>query len=319
MSLSYRRYEDRDLKQILGLWENHSGWGAITPKQFHDWHLATPYGPCMMVVAEDDQEGVVGQMVFAPSKICVSGAIVKSYRTMAPVVQSSFRGADIKSYDHPAYGMFRFGLEEAKRDGCEIIYFLPSIGWINIVKAFPRFGLPEGSTRIYDCVSIPLAQGDAPAAGLPDDYYVRAGRFNDEYDALWNDATSSIPISCGVAKYADWLRWKRDRSLLFELRYKSDHQLRGYIVIKKESSLVKDLLARSVDEMQLVLRSTVQFLRQDSTYASLSELKMMKTPTVIDILGAISHEKVSFRFAFVWFSLIGQNAGEKEWFIMPDD
>ncbi len=319
--LSYRIFKQSDLEKVLELWEKYSGWGAISEQQFHDWHMNTPYGDCMIIVAEDSVDGVIGQMIFVPSKVYIDGSEKKSYRIMAPIINNNFRGFDIKDIEHPAYAMFRFGIKEAKKNDHNIIYFLPSLGWVATVRTFPKYGLPEASIAINDCLRLKLNDDNI----FPDkhsDYYVQPGNFNEEYDQLWEGAINSLPIQCAVARHAIWLKWKKAPHLLFEMRSKTNHQLKGYIVIKKDAGLVVDLLAGSIEEMQSVVLLTVQLLHQnnsDNQEQKFTEIKLMQTPVIDKVLLSIPHDKIDFRFAFVHFFLCEQIPENKEWFIMPDD
>lgn len=126
------------LQEYLSFGKKNSGWGGITPQQFHDWHMDTPYGPCMIIVAEDNKGGIIGQIVFMPSKVYIDGRVKDYYRDMAAIIKNDLRGFNIKDFDHPTYAMLRFGIEQGKINGSKIIYSLPSIGWATTAKTFPQ-------------------------------------------------------------------------------------------------------------------------------------------------------------------------------------
>jgi hypothetical protein len=322
IKLSYRIFIESDLEKVLELWEKNSGWGAITRQQFYEWHMNTPYGNCMIIVAEDALDGVIGQMIFVPSKVYIDGGEKNAYRVMAPIIKNDFREFDIKHFDHPAYAMFRFGIQEAKKNDHEIIYFLPSLGWVAAVKTFPKYGLPAASIAINDCLRIKRDTDNIFPNEHLGNYYLQSGHFNEEYEQLWDDAIVSLSIQCAVVRHSKWLKWKRAPHILFEMRNKTNHQLKGYIVIKKDSGLVVDLLARSIEEMESVVRLTVQWVHQnnaDDQQHTFTEIKLMQTPFINKVLNSISHDKIDFRFAFVYYFLDGQMQNNKEWFIMPDD
>jgi hypothetical protein len=126
--LTYRLYEEKDLPHVLRLWEESSGWGAITEEQFHQWYLNTPYGPCIVIVASDEDDNVVGQLVFTPSHVQVTNKVLKAVRAAAPILHESFKGGKIHNTNIPF-------LRCLEKDGnCEttgIQYYL----------SFPRFRL----------------------------------------------------------------------------------------------------------------------------------------------------------------------------------
>src|SRR3954464_10675466 len=107
-TLNYRAYQKDDLEGVLELWEKCSGWGAITEKQFNEWHIDTPYGSCLVVVAENSERKITGQLIFVPTLVYDGEKDNKAYRVMSPIVDESIRGQDIKDYNHPTYAMLRF-------------------------------------------------------------------------------------------------------------------------------------------------------------------------------------------------------------------
>ncbi len=76
----YRQYEEKDLPSLLKLWEEESGWGGLTIEQFNSWFINTPYGKSIIVVAENAAGKVIGQIVYAPSRMMVDGTEIKSLR-----------------------------------------------------------------------------------------------------------------------------------------------------------------------------------------------------------------------------------------------
>lgn len=78
-NLTFRLFEPDDIEGILRLWSGDSGWGGITEQQFYDWYINTPYGECLIAVALDKENSIVGQEVFTPSKIYVDGKEKKHY------------------------------------------------------------------------------------------------------------------------------------------------------------------------------------------------------------------------------------------------
>src|SRR5437764_9393728 len=93
--LIYRIYEDKDMEAVLNLWEHYSGWGAITTEQFEKWHFHTPYGSCLIIVALNEHEKIIGQLVFSPSIVTINGKEVKAYRGSAPILNPECRQLSI--------------------------------------------------------------------------------------------------------------------------------------------------------------------------------------------------------------------------------
>src|SRR5688572_30628633 len=90
-TLTFRPYQKKDIGQIIQLWEKHSGFGGISESTFEQWFINTPFDPCEIIVAENEENNIIGQMVFMPSRIMVNGRVVKSMRVAAPIIHSDFK------------------------------------------------------------------------------------------------------------------------------------------------------------------------------------------------------------------------------------
>src|SRR6187200_2084133 len=109
--LTYRTYEDKDLPGILQLWEQYSGWGAITLEQFDKWYLQTPYGPCVVIVAVNNEEEIVGKIAFIPTVVNLNGREIKAIRGSAPILNPECRRFNLNQADHPAFAMIKEGMK----------------------------------------------------------------------------------------------------------------------------------------------------------------------------------------------------------------
>jgi len=323
--LQYRLYTDKDLPGILELWEKYSGWGAITQEQYNNWYLQTPYGPCVVIVAVDDKENTVGQIVFIPSIIYYQGKLIKGLRVSSPILNDQIRDIKITDYNHPIYAMFRIGIKESKKLDYEIVYMFPSKGWTTVLKTFPKYKLPEPHIAFYDCFAISLE-----TAYCKIDKTIRTeilqNHFNEDFDELWRDATEQFPLQCSVKRNADWLQWKNANNLVFIARHALTNHLIGYAAINKKSGLIVDMLARTKEDLQKVLQSVIyslHFSNPDRFPIQLKKLSGMFTPVMQSVLENMVFEKEDFTFAFSCFSLQDavsfQSISPINWYMMPND
>lgn len=140
MALIYRFRQESDLPKLDKLWQNSTDWGGLTPivlsKHFDD----TPFGQSIVVVAEnpEDQE-IVGQAVFMPSRVSVRGKQVKAFRPFAPILARSFRASSLKSVQHPILQLHNYALEQLRGRGEQLLFALPNPRWMPLFRGLPGF------------------------------------------------------------------------------------------------------------------------------------------------------------------------------------
>lgn len=318
-------YEERDLEGILRLWEESSGWGGITEEQFRQWYLNTPYGPCLVVVATDESDKVVGQLVFTPSRLHINNREIKALRAAAPILDKNQHYGKLTHRDHPFYALFGKGVEMARQQGYRAIYLFPAVGWTTVLKLFPKYGLPEMPPSSYPCFAVSLRDASTYSARESDvSVKLLQTGFTPEYDQLWREATSQFPIACGVVRNARWLNWKLGTHTVFEVRHKNTEKLSGYVAIKKDSGLIVDMLAKTEEDLLTNLERVVQaihHLNPERISLALTELKGMYSPLVQRLLPDAG--TLPFTFVFGCCSLHSTIGDEQiqpaNWYMMPND
>jgi hypothetical protein len=299
--ITYRLYEEKDIPAIIKLWEQESGWGSITTEQFNKWFVNTPYGKAVIVVAENSEAEVIGQIVMSPSRMIVDGREIKSLRGAAPIVSKEMRGGNIKDFDHPVATMFRKGFEMAFAAGYQYFYSFPAYGWLGLLRLIPRMMPNPSDTASFDCFSVSLSENQVSVE--KDDLLkvVLQTKITDEYDNLWNEAVEQMPIHCSIVRKASWLQWVIGGMYVLEVRNVLDDKLVGYAAIKKESGLVVDVFARTGSDLAKVYQQCVYALHQDNSQRLVlpfNAIKGMITPLNEPILNRIGYTKDDFRFAF---------------------
>ncbi len=324
--LSYRLYKEADMKAVLELWEKYSGWGKITEEQFQKWYLQTPHGPCLVIVAFDEKENIVGQIVFIPSSIYLEGNLIKALRVSSPILSDRVRELDIRDYNHPVYAMLRQGMLEASNLDYRIVYMFPAKGWTSLLRTFPKNGLPEPHIVFYDCYNISLEDTQTYfEKGSSLTIHV-ADKFNDEYSGLWERAKDNFPIICGVVRDIDWIKWKLSKYLVFEGRDAISNQLQGFVAINKRTGLVIDMLGVNTEILQEILLGVIKqvhYLNREKLEVSFASINGMATPNFMSIAKKIPGQMKNFTFAFACYALTEkiQNPAihPSKWFMMPND
>jgi hypothetical protein len=324
-TITYRIYQNSDLEGVLELWEKFSGWGAITEKQFNDWYIDAPYGSCIIILAKNENDEVVGQTILTRSIMHVCGQEVKALRVSAPILHASIQQTNIKKYDHPVFEMFRYGIGKALEEGYKIAYSFPSRGWTALFKLFPKFDLPEIQIAHYDCFGISLEDASTFIETNKSLTVTKCTEgITKEYDDLWNNAVINFPISCGVVRNAAWLTWKLDRENIYEVR--EGDKLKGYMAFKKNSTLIVDMLARTKEELEQVFFAVVHSihtLNPNRIPTARKKITGMYTPLSQFILSNIKFYKEDFKFAFGCYpldsSFSNQLFNPNSWYMMPND
>ena len=315
--LAFRLFREYDLPGVLRLWEEESGWGGITPEQWRRWYVDRPDGPCLVMVAEDEEGRVAGQLVFAPTVVRMEGAEVPAVRVGAPIVDRTRRRRSVRHPEHPATRLYRAGAREAAERGFRLLYALPEHGGLPFFRWLGGFAEAD-----LGCVAVDAAS--AAAAGFAGALQAApAPGFGAEYDALWELAMESFPIRCAVDRSAGRLRYRIGGHLVLEAR-DGDGALVGYAAIHKRTGLLEDVLARTPAELAPVLAAALACLASvPDGSVPFREVKAMDAPVLRPALEVLGFAPVDYRFAFVCTSLDPSLPAERidpeRWYLTPGD
>lgn len=322
--ITYRLFTEADTEGLLRLWAESSGWGGITKEQFEAWYLNTPYAECIVVVAVDENEKVVGQLVFTPALALVGGRERKALRASAPILDKRLKNGRITSADHPVVAMLKTGVHIAKHQGYQVLYLLPAAGWTALLKLFPSLGLPDVRPTILPCFQVSMQDflTFVPQANLS--VQRLKGEFTQEYDELWAEAASTFPVHCGIVRNAKWLNWKLGAHEVFEVRTKDSNALQGYVAIKKDSGLLVDMLAKNrgalKENLQAVVHAT-HLKNPEGISTSWKVVKGMYTPLFRSLFPNL--ETVNYNFAFgagpLHPDVQPEQLNSSQWYLMPND
>jgi len=321
---TYRHYKETDKEEILRLWQEESGWGAITHEQFERWFINTPFGKCIIIVAVDTNDGVAGQIIFSPTKMIVNGEEIKSLRASAPIIRSVYREENLRSFDHPAFALIKKGIEIALEEGYQLVYSFPSYGWLGLLRMFPRVMPNYCGLTSYDCFAISLEEPQTFIESQKDYRVSISATFTQEYDYLWLEAIQQMPVKCGIARAPKLLKYLLGGHLVLETRSSITNLLVGYMAVNKKTGLIIDVFARSIADLEQVLRCSVNALHLQNDKkipVSFTQLKGMLTPTLKPVTDTLGYSRDSYRFAFTTYlldpAIPAENIKESQWYMTP--
>lgn len=322
--ITYRLFEEKDREAIRNLWKEESGWGGITSEQFDTWFINTPHGKCLIVVAENENDTIVGQIIYSPSRMIVDGREIKTLRVSSPILSSNFRMNNIRDYNHPAFAMIRAGFDFAYEEGYQYAYGFPAYGWLGLLRLFPRVMPNPSDTASYDCFAISLDDSQVFLSASDELKVIATNNFTEEYDALWEDAVIQMPVRCGIVRKANWLNYINGSHLILETRSVTNNGLVGYMAINKQSGLIVDAFARNIQYLEKVFQQSVNALHQSNPQklpVNFTKLKGMLTYITDPIVSKIGYETDSYRFAFGGYLLDKnipfENLQASQWYMTP--
>jgi hypothetical protein len=324
-SLTYRLFQPSDVPGLLRLWEEHSGWGAITEEQWRQWFLDTPHGPCLVVVALDDQGELVGQEVFTPANLEVAGKKLKALRISAPILQNNLRRSSLRDRSHPVIQMLLAGQDAARSSGFDVIYGMPEHAWLPIFRWMPQVGLPHFDQAEYVCMTLQMTDEVVSKMNRISDEHEFESRlpvFGDEYDELWKQAKRSFPVDCAIIRDPTWVKFRNGGRITTEIRHRETGDLIGYVAFKKQNHLLADILARTPEDLIPVLATAIHSLPTLSNNRD-STVRAMATPVLRPVLSELGFESTEYQFAFVCNSLHEEvsnaSVAPDRWYVTPGD
>lgn len=319
--ITCRLFQEKDIDGILRLWEQNSGWGAITREQFNDWYINTPYGESLLIVATDENDDVKGQIAYSPSQLLVDGERIKSMRASAPILAASLRHKFLRSAEHPAFMLIQKGFEEAAKRGIQFIYAFPAFGWKSMLQSIHQQLPYPGEIAYYDCFSIDL-QKEQPVP--VENYTIRQiEHFSSEHGQFWELAAQENPACCTVYREPNWMNWAAGNQLKLEVRSVRDDTLICICCLKKDG-LIGDLVARNKEDLRIALTHIVwvgHHLNPSRIAVPFSHIKGMMTREIIRTLETIAYTKEDFCFVFDSYLLDSSLDYEKfktaNWYLTP--
>jgi hypothetical protein len=278
------------------------------------------------VVTEDADGQVIGQGICIPARWYVQDREVKGLRLSAPLLRKSLRFGILPGPDHPFIGMGKKVLELARDDGYSLLYSIPRRQFLSLMRFGPLLGLPSFSGVEFGCAERTWESLRNAPVPIPKHLEVhQVSEFGPEYDELWEDARVSLPIQAGLVRKSSYLQFRNGGHLVLEVR-RSAGPLLGYVALRKNSGLIDDMLARTLEDLQSLLAAALGQLAREPDLVdeyNIEKVKAMTTPYLDDVLGPLGLQRIKFRFAYACHCLDGSlspnQLNPSAWYVTPGD
>ena len=297
-NLTYRLYEEEDLPTLARMWEEETKWGEMTPEQWREKFVHTPYGEASIVLTTNADTGeIVGQLIFFPCLVCVNGQDIPAFRPFALIVTKAARG--LLSDIHPSKGMYRYGAQVVQARGGRLIYMLPDRNWVRTLRtgptvqytSFPLWTLPMPLTE-------PLP--------LDDGYTMKPLEVWDEQvDDLWQQALRLY--NCQFVRNSQSLQWKIGSSDYKVTVVERDGEMVGLVASKQKGDrqwLICDLLTVDAqDSLRNTLIAVVNVAHSEAIIPDrekpIIKVAVLATPIMEPILSCLGFASDAYDFPLV--------------------
>lgn len=322
--ITYRLYQEDDLPTLVKFWEEETKWGEITPQKWRQQFIHTPYGDTSIVLATNANTGqILGQFIFIPCRICVSGREVMAFRPFAPIVAKAARG--LLSGAHPILGMYGYGVKVVQALGSGLIYMVPDPNWLR----FLRMG------SIVNCGSFPLWSLAMPlAAPLPLDngYTIRPlDVWDQRVDDLWHK--SSRLHGCQIVRDSQVLAWKVGRGGYRVIVVEREGEMVGLVASQQKGAedrqwLVCDLLvADAVDSLRNTLIAVTNLAHSEAIIPDretpIIKVAVLATPIMEPIVSSLGFVRDAYDFPLIVHILDSTISKDEvaptQWYVSAND
>jgi hypothetical protein len=322
----YRLFQGEDVPGLLRLWQKKPEWGTLTPEEWREWYVQTPFGDAAVVVAVNRaSEEVVGQMVFAPSLLLVSGREVPAYRVNVPILARPLTWAahDVRPFDHPLAAMYLHGIKALRDRRRGLIYAVPDPRWLRALQVTPFF--QYGAFPLWShplTLEAPLPLGPGFTAGPLEQ--------NDKgIDALWEKA--SRLYGCLVVRNARTLPFKVGSPEYHVVGAYKGSELVGLTVSRSKGDgqwLICDVLSADAGpSLRATLAAACNLADRQAHAAPLerpiSKVAVLTTPTMEPAARALGFARDAYEFPLV-VHLLDETISKDEvapprWYVSAND
>jgi len=298
-SLTYREARPDDVPALLALWEKASGWGPLTAEKWRSWYVDAPRGPALVVVAENADGLLVGQIVWTPCRMWVDGRECTGLRTSAPILDTDVRPQSTLGGRHPVLELYGTGIALAEKRGFALVYALPDRRWIRFLErsvAFVSF-IPRLRGG-HACVARQCRATRSPPAAMR---VTEVNAFGSDFERMWVQGRDAYPVRTLVGRDPAWLRYKNGGHLTLEVRT-ARGVLAGYVALDVRKGSLVDHFAESPDDLVDVLNGAVGWLaaaaKSSERLAHLASVSALAVPATAAALAAAGFAPVEYEFGF---------------------
>ena len=331
MKLSYRLATSEDTEELASFWSRNSGWDTIDATEWNHRFNGTPYGDALVTVAtEEENNQIIGQFVFIPSRINVGGSEIKAYRPFAPILlqslQSKFGIASLLTGKHPLLMLYRRAAKEVRRQGGALFYMLPDPRWSRVLKAFPF--LMTQQFPLW-CHPLPMAQ----RFELPEDITLEKLIPEDpRIESLWSKA--SLHYGPTVVRNRKSLAWRANQGdLAFYSVFRAGDLIGLCTASFKKNDhqwLLCDLLTTDADRsLEITLKALCNKIDEENSMLITKsdherKIAILATPIISKALGGLGFVEDNYKFTLVLHVLDSDTEFKKmispqHWYVSAND
>ncbi len=320
-ALTYRRAGEADVPALDALWSDDAGWGGLTLAQWREWYEHTPYGPCLVSVAVQEDGQVIGQLALTPARVIVGGVERKAIRLSAPILRSSLR-RPLRDLAHPVVQLYVTSIRAAMEEGVELVYTLPDRAWVGFFR-WLRTVLPEignFQTATFACRALPVDALETTTLWQGTEF----SHFDGEFDEFWTRA-GVLEGRPTLVRRAAWLQYKLGGSVLRVALRDGTDTLVGYAAVRESDGLLLDALVVDPTLYAPLLQQTAVMIARARAARRVipARIQVMETDMLREALDALGAEPVDFTFALAIAALPGGPASEsvapERWLICGGD
>ena len=314
-----REYKDSDLQGVLNLWEHHSGWGRPETEEYEGW-MKTPFGDCIVLVAENKKDLIIGQLVLTPTELVIYGKNQNALKLSAPIIHGDYRrGTNMINKESLIIQIFLKAYQIAQKKNYTWWYSFPAAGWSKIMGLIHRFGLSPWKYSFYECFEIMDSNIKTSDFSLQ-----ILDEFSDEISIIWDQFKRLNKDRSFVTRDLEWLKYKWGDDLKIGIYNLSD-ALVGYAVIKQNTGLILDFVMLSSKDTPVVINELKQLFDtlMKSEGVSNPGLKFMQTDYLKRNLNGVNVKPVAFQFVFGLSALKNSDVLDaidlNDWYVFPND
>jgi hypothetical protein len=325
VNIGYRLYQDTDLPGVRRLWEEHAGWGTITPEMYRRYVEDAPFGISGVVAENTDSGEILGQFVFVPSIVMVDGREISAFRPAAPIVSESFRFRSVNPLQHPVAAMYLQAVRLLRKRGEGLIYMVPDPRWVRFFRLFPNL---YGGTFPLWSISLPLAA----TLPLEPGYMVLElglADLDDRVDRLWQ--TASRLHGCSVLRDVRALRWKLGQADYSILAIEREGELVGLVSSRQKGDrqwLICDVLFADAEESLRATLAAVGNLAHEKALAAdpekpIHKAAVLATPLMEPAVRSLGFYRDDYDFPIVVHildkSISKEEIAPERWYVSAND
>lgn len=299
MEIRYRPHRPDDFPQIRRIWQEASGWGAMTEAFWRRHVVDAPDGGPFICLATDADDVVLGGIAFQRRRFWLDGQPVRAARPLAPIVSDALRKRvfSINPVDHPVVQMTRFTERFLREEGFALSYMLPDPHWRLLFRMMPRIvssTFPLWSRPLPLPAPLPLPGGHT--AEPFDD-------FGAPLDALWDRAKGRI--ACGRMRDSAGMRAHAGPDEYDLVGVRRDGEWVGLVAARQKGDrqwLVCDLLAVDDAAQHAALAAAVNradALARSGEAGPLGKVALLVAPMLADTVSALGFARDRYDFTLV--------------------